>query len=572
MGRKVAIYARVSTEHEAQLSALENQIQYYDNILSQHPDWELYDRYIDEGITGTSIKKRKNFMRMLQDAENGCFSLIITREVSRFARNTVDTLQETRKLKKMNVEVYFTEDNIWTFKDDDGELKLTIMATLAQNESKKTSQRVKAGQKISFENGVFYGNGNILGYDKVGKDMVINEEQAEIVRFIFKSFLEGNGSGIIKYQLEQKGCLTSTGLKRWTAPYVTRVLQNPFYCGTIVYRKSYIPDYLEQKAKRNCGEVEKVVVQGRHEPIISKEDFEKVQKIIKSRRVVKDNKVLGSGVAKNLWGKILVCECGTKFQRRKYHTRPDGSISYCYQCYKQIRIGSKRTRIKRGLDIEDCCTSPLLAEWKLYLVANCLYRDIFKDKDIVVEELNDILDNIITEEKNNDIYTEKLKDIERKIENESQSLDKLLNLYLKGIIDEKKYVKKKDESDIILRKLIKEKEQFQEEKGLPKEELDKRISKIKKKIIDYANYADENISDNIIDEFTNKIIVYNDHLDWYLACLDELKETNGPLNSFHEVLFVEVTITEDEVENFKQNNPEYVKIRLSEPLKINVYI
>ena len=102
--------------------------------------------------------------------------------------------------------------------------------------------------------------------------------------------------------------------------------------------------------------------------------------------------------------------------------------------------------------------------------------------------------------------------------------------------------------------------------------IDKRISKIKKKIIDYANYADENISDNIIDEFTNKIIVYNDHLDWYLACLDELKETNGPLNSFHEVLFVEVTITEDEVENFKQNNPEYVKIRLSEPLKINVYI
>ena len=162
MGRKVAIYARVSTEHEAQINALGNQIQYYDNILAQHPDWELYDRYIDEGITGTSVKKRKNFMRMLEDAEKGCFDLIITREVSRFARNTVDTLQETRKLKKLGVEVYFTEDNIWTFKDEDGELKLTIMATLAQNESKKISQRVKAGQKITFENGVFYGTGNII--------------------------------------------------------------------------------------------------------------------------------------------------------------------------------------------------------------------------------------------------------------------------------------------------------------------------------------------------------------------------------------------------------------------------
>ena len=148
MGRKVAIYARVSTEHEAQINALENQIQYYDNKLSEHPDWELYDRYIDEGITGTSVNKRKNFMRMLKDAEMGCFDLIITREVSRFARNTVDTLLETRKLKRMGVEVYFTEDNIWTFKDEDGELKLTLMATLAQNESKKTSMRVKAGQKI----------------------------------------------------------------------------------------------------------------------------------------------------------------------------------------------------------------------------------------------------------------------------------------------------------------------------------------------------------------------------------------------------------------------------------------
>src|SRR5574344_1598820 len=185
MGRLVAIYARVSTEHEEQLSALSNQVQYYDNIIKAHPDWKLYDRYIDEGITGTSIRKRKNFMKMIADAEEGKFDLIVTREVSRFARNTVDTLQETRKLKKMGVEVYFTEDNIWTFNDEDGELKLTIMATLAQNESKKTSQRVKAGQMISFQNGVFYGTGNILGYDRVGKDAVINEEQAEIVRYIY---------------------------------------------------------------------------------------------------------------------------------------------------------------------------------------------------------------------------------------------------------------------------------------------------------------------------------------------------------------------------------------------------
>ena len=251
MKRKVAIYARVSTEHEAQLSALDNQIQYYDKLLTQYPEWELYDRYIDEGITGTSVKKRKNFMRMLNDAQSGCFDLIVTREVSRFARNTVDTLQETRKLKKMGVEVYFIDDNIWTLNDEDGELRLTIMATLAQNESKKTSQRVKAGQKISFENGVIYGTGNILGYDKVGKEMVINKEQAETVKMIFELFLQGYGSKTIKKNLESLGRLTATGLKKWDCTSINRTLRNPFYCGTIVYRKSYVPDFLEQKTKKN---------------------------------------------------------------------------------------------------------------------------------------------------------------------------------------------------------------------------------------------------------------------------------------------------------------------------------
>ncbi len=213
--RKVAIYARVSTEHEAQLSALENQVQYYDDLIDRHPDWVLYRRYIDEGITGTSISKRKNFVRMMEDAKDGHFDLIVTREVSRFARNTVDTLQQTRLLKRMGIEVYFTEDGIWTMNDEDGELRLTIMATLAQNESKKTSMRVKAGQMVSFQNGVVYGTGNVLGYDKVGPEYVINEAQAKTVRKIFDMYLAGNGSQKIKRQLEKDGDLTAMGKSLW---------------------------------------------------------------------------------------------------------------------------------------------------------------------------------------------------------------------------------------------------------------------------------------------------------------------------------------------------------------------
>ncbi len=213
--RKVAIYARVSTEHEAQLSALENQVQYYDDLIDRHPDWVLYRRYIDEGITGTSISKRKNFVRMMEDAKDGHFDLIVTREVSRFARNTVDTLQQTRLLKRMGIEVYFTEDGIWTMNDEDGELWLTIMATLAQNESKKTSMRVKAGQMVSFQNGVVYGTGNVLGYDKVGPEYVINEEQAETVRRIFDLYLAGNGYHKIMKQLEKEGRRTAMGKTMW---------------------------------------------------------------------------------------------------------------------------------------------------------------------------------------------------------------------------------------------------------------------------------------------------------------------------------------------------------------------
>ena len=148
MKRKVAIYARVSTEHEAQISALENQVQYYDEILKKQPEWELYERYIDEGITGTSVNKRESFLRMMEDAKNRKFDLVVTREVSRFARNIVDTLQQTRILKTYGIEVWFTEDNIWTMNDEDGELRVSIMATLAQNESTKISSGAKYGQTI----------------------------------------------------------------------------------------------------------------------------------------------------------------------------------------------------------------------------------------------------------------------------------------------------------------------------------------------------------------------------------------------------------------------------------------
>lgn len=237
--RRVVFYGRVSTEHEAQVSALDNQMDWYQELATKNPNWEVVGQYVDEGITGTQATKRPAFMQMIEDAESGKFDLVVTREVCRFARNTVDTLSYTRKLSKLGVEVYFASDNIWTM-DNDGELRLTIMATMAQEESRKISERVRAGIQMSREKGTLYGNGNILGYDldKIHKTYIINEEQAETVRMIFEQYATGDGLGKVAKALIAKGRKDGGGRLKWDSSKITRILRNPTYMGYCVYNRS----------------------------------------------------------------------------------------------------------------------------------------------------------------------------------------------------------------------------------------------------------------------------------------------------------------------------------------------
>ena len=193
---RVAVYARVSTEHEAQINALENQLEWYKIECSRHSDWEIVEVYVDQGITGTQAQKRPEFLRMMEDAKKGKFDLIITREVSRFARNTVDALSYTRQMKAMGVDVLFINDGINTAADD-GELRLSLMSSMAQDESRKISERVKAGQKISRERHILYGNGNILGFRRENGTYVPEPEQAETVRLIFQMYSTGE-NGLVK--------------------------------------------------------------------------------------------------------------------------------------------------------------------------------------------------------------------------------------------------------------------------------------------------------------------------------------------------------------------------------------
>ena len=457
--RRVAIYGRVSTEHEAQLSALDNQLQWYDDQVRYHPNWDVVAKYIDEGITGTQAKKRPDFLRMIEDAKQGKFDLIVTREVCRFARNVVDTLVVTRELKSIGVEVFFIEDNIWTM-DGDGELRLSLMATLAQEESRKTSERVKAGQKISRDNGVLYGNGNILGYDRVGDTYVINEEQAETVRMIYDLYLQGYGSMKIAGILTERKRKTASGLVKWSVSNIMRAIRNATYTGTKCYNKSRSNNFLEQKRINNLDMSTYEYVEGDFPAIISQEIWDKAQEIRESR--VKPSLVSATKTthskrdSADVWVNKLRCSCGSSFRKNKWHTKLDRKTSYGYQCYNQLNNGNKKKREELGLDTDGYCDTRMITDWKLDFMAKallehlwterrksvliaidlikCYYKEekeIGKQSDVVVvqarlDKANTRLTNLIAMRADGEITKDEYQVMRTPIDTEIQELQKVL--------------------------------------------------------------------------------------------------------------------------------------------------
>ena len=328
--RTVAFYGRVSTEHEQQLSALSNQMDWYIKLAQNNPNWHVVARYIDEGITGTQMKKRPSFMQMLEHAKQGRFDLIVTRELSRFARNTVDALNATRELKQYGVEVYFVNDGIWTM-DGDGEVRLTIMASIAQDESRKTSERVKAGQKISREKGVLYGNGNILGYDRIGKSYVINEEQAATVRRIYELYAGGMGEQGVAETLMAEGRKDGGGGCTWTASKVSRVLRKPTYKGYITYNRSHTENFLDHK-RVNHAEKDYTLVKGDFEPIVSEELWNTCNELRTKRAAcLMDSSgrkhAYGKSFPQNKWTKILYCDCGAPMRCEGIDKKANGILN-----------------------------------------------------------------------------------------------------------------------------------------------------------------------------------------------------------------------------------------------------
>ena len=520
--RQVAFYGRVSTEHEAQISALENQIDWYQQLLNTHPNWVFVKQYADEGITGTSAEKRPAFMQMIRDAHAGKFDLIVTREVSRFARNTVDTINYTRKLRRIGVEIYFVTDGIWSF-DTDGELRLTIMASMAQEESRKTSVRVKSGQEISMQNGVFYGNGNILGYDRVGKDLIINPEQAETVRMIFDWYLDGMGLMKICDELERRGRKTAMGYDRWYPTVVSHVLKNSFYCGIITYHKEFVRDYLEQKKIKNYGEIELIQVRGTHEPIVTAEEYERVQKIMESKRGNCSNLNVGrlpkgKRKAESVWSRIVKCSCGNSFSRIKW-SGSGKDKKFGYQCSATVHSGSYESRLKKGLPTDGICRTPAIPEWKFQMMAKYIFKNLLAEREQVMALANSIIESHLAEsERKKPENTRLLVAKQCELKKLNEKYDAYVEMRADGEITRELFREKSED-------LIKSMEQMKEEiRALTPVDVVEAVLDYENKIT-FLRYTleqmtavdtEQPIPDSVIEAFIEKVVVFPDRFEWHL--------------------------------------------------------
>ena len=315
--RKVAGYARVSTDHEEQLTSYEAQLDYYTNYIKGHDDWEFAGMYSDEGISATSTAHREGFKKMVEDALAGKIDLIITKSVSRFARNTVDSLSTIRKLKENGTECYFEKENIWTF-DSKGELLLTIMSSLAQEESRSISENVTWGHRKRFADGkVSVAYSNFLGFDK-GEDgnLVVNREQAKIIKEIFGLFLAGYSFSGIAKEMMRKGYKTGMGNEKWTAGAVRGILTNEKMKGDALLQKGFTTDYLTKKYKKNEGEVPQYYVEDNHEAIIPRGMFDLVQVEIE-KRLSSHEKYCGMSIFSS---RIKCSDCGCWYGSKVWHS------------------------------------------------------------------------------------------------------------------------------------------------------------------------------------------------------------------------------------------------------------
>ena len=312
---RVCTYARVSTDDQE--SSYEAQVEHYTNYIQRHPDMEFVGMYADEGISGTQTKNRKELNRMIEDCEKGLIDKVLCKSISRLARNTVDSLSVIRKLKGMKVSIYFEKENIDTL-DASGEILITILSSLAQQESQSISQNVRMGFQYRMQEGKgFLNTDKFLGLTKgdTKYDYIIVPEEAETVRRIYREFLDGYSPAMIARHLERDGILTPAKREKWYPATVLSILSNEKYCGDMLLQKTFVEDYLTHKTVKNTGQLPQYFVEDHHDPIVPKEVYFQVQGEIMRRKKRKDPTKVRKAEETPFIRRVYCGKCGTMYSR-----------------------------------------------------------------------------------------------------------------------------------------------------------------------------------------------------------------------------------------------------------------
>lgn len=431
---RVTFYARVSTDQDEQLNSLENQVQYYTELIKSKPNWTFVPGYIDEGISGTSTKRRDDFNRMIRDAKAGLFDFIITKEISRFSRSTLDSIKYTQELLEYNVGVFFQNDNINTL-DTDSEFRLVIMAGVAQDEVRKLSERTKFGFHQAIQNGRVLGNDKLYGYDKKDCVMTINEAEAEIVRIVFDLYANQRlGIRKISQKLLEMGYTSRKG-NAFNTLTIRHMLENPKYKGWYCGNKSQNLDYRTKK-KVFLDESEWVMYPDPTIPaIVSEELWDRANALYKERRkeMMEHSSGASYGNRYPYSTKIICQEHGTTYHRQVLKTRK--GEQECWYCKVY------RTRGKAG------CSSPPIRSAQLDQVMAQIFTQMMKDKQGIIDSLVTVLTNVPKEVD----YSRILSSLEGEIGAIKGKKDRLLELHIVGAITIEEFKERNDGLNVQLK-------------------------------------------------------------------------------------------------------------------------
>lgn len=414
--RRVAGYARVSTDHEVQATSYESQMRYYSEYINGRDDWEFVKMYSDEGISGTNTKLRTGFKSMVEDALDGKIDLIITKSVSRFARNTVDSLTTVRQLKEVGVEIYFEKENIWTL-DSKGELLITIMSSLAQEESRSISENVTWGLRKQFAEGkVHFPYTNVLGF-KAGEDgaIVVDQDEAKTVRYIFQQALIGKSPYHIAKDLTEQVIPSPSGKSHWNATTIKRMLRNEKYKGDALLQKTYTTDFLTKKKNINRGELPQYYVENNHEAIVDRETFDAVQQVLENK---------GRKSSTTIFSSKLVCgDCGHFFGSKVWHSTSKYR-RVIYQCNEKYKGISK-------------CSTPHVTEEEVIQWFISTVNQVLDNRIEVIDNLY-----VLLSIGNLEVIDEQIKVLETEAEVVSQLVANLVSENAIIRQDQDKYLKK----------------------------------------------------------------------------------------------------------------------------------